>query len=56
MYAPRPFAEGRAVADIAGGELLILAPLVVLMFVLGAYPYLVVRAMAALGQGMPPWS
>ncbi len=44
--------------DIARGELLLLAPLVLLMFVLGLYPALITRAMVALGQGMnlPGWS
>jgi hypothetical protein len=30
-------------------------PLVLLMFFLGFFPYALTRAMAALGQGMPPW-
>jgi NADH-quinone oxidoreductase subunit M len=44
--------------DIARGELLLLAPLVALMFVLGLDPALLTRALSALGQGMnlPGWS
>jgi NADH-quinone oxidoreductase subunit M len=44
--------------DIARGELLLVAPLVILMFVLGLDPALLTRAMTALGQGMnlPGWS
>jgi NADH-quinone oxidoreductase subunit M len=44
--------EAVARNDIARAELVLLAPLVALMFVLGLYPYLVVHVMPALGQGM----
>jgi NADH-quinone oxidoreductase subunit M len=52
MYGPPREA---AAADIAPGELALITPLVLLMFVLGFFPYVLTRAMAALGQGMPPW-
>ena len=52
VHAPEAVAEHR---DVARGELLLIAPLVVLMFLLGLYPYLLTHAMAALGQGMPGW-
>jgi NADH-quinone oxidoreductase subunit M len=52
MYGPPREA---AAADIAPGELALITPLVLLMFVLGFFPYALTRAMAALGQGMPPW-
>jgi NADH-quinone oxidoreductase subunit M len=42
-------------SDLRAGELALVAPLVVLMFVLGLYPDLLVRAMYAVGQPMP-WS
>jgi NADH-quinone oxidoreductase subunit M len=52
MYGPR---SQTSIADIAGFELAQITPLLLLMFVLGFFPYLLTRAMAALGQGMPPW-
>ena len=51
-HAPEAVAEHR---DVARGELALIAPLVILMFLLGLYPYLLTHAMAALGQGMPGW-
>ena len=51
-HAPETVAEHH---DVARAELFLIAPLVVLMFVLGLYPYLITHAMAALGQGMPAW-
>jgi len=45
-------AEGVVRKDMARGELALIAPLLALMFVLGLYPYLVVHALPALGQGM----
>jgi NADH-quinone oxidoreductase subunit M len=52
MHAPEVAAERN---DVARGELALIAPLVVLMFLLGLYPYLLTHAMAAIGQGMPAW-
>ena len=57
MYTEVPGGSGHppeAVArnDIARAELVLLAPLVALMFLLGLYPYLVVHVMPALGEGM----
>jgi NADH-quinone oxidoreductase subunit M len=40
-------------ADIGRGELGLLAPLVILMFVLGLYPLILTQGMHALGQPMP---
>ena len=51
-HAPAAPSERR---DMARGELLLIAPLLILMFVLGLYPNLLTTAMAALGQGMPAW-
>ena len=43
-------------ADISRGELALLAPLVVLMLVLGLYPALLTQAMTSLGFPLPvPW-
>ena len=50
--APDHPAEGVVRKDMARGELALIAPLLALMFVLGLYPYLVVHALPALGQGM----
>jgi NADH:ubiquinone oxidoreductase subunit 4 (subunit M) len=36
--------------DIYTGQLVLLSPLVLLMFVLGIYPYLLTQLMSALGQ------
>jgi NADH-quinone oxidoreductase subunit M len=56
MYSPVQPAHAPAAvvehADIARGELALLAPLVLLMFLLGLYPYLVTHLLPALGQGM----
>ncbi len=49
-------AEPVARADIARGELALLMPMVALMFVLGLYPYIITRALPALGYALPvPW-
>jgi NADH-quinone oxidoreductase subunit M len=57
-----PVAEsgaGRAAAraaDIAGSELVIILPLVLLIILLGLYPYLITHSMTALGIPYPvPW-
>jgi NADH-quinone oxidoreductase subunit M len=57
-----PVAEpgaGRAAAraaDIAGNELVIILPLVLLIILLGLYPYLITHSMTALGIPYPvPW-
>jgi NADH-quinone oxidoreductase subunit M len=42
--------ETRPMADIQAGQLALMAPLILLMFVLGLYPYLLTRLMTALGQ------
>jgi NADH-quinone oxidoreductase subunit M len=55
---PPPEGSGAAAAgaDIATGEVALLVPLVVLMFVLGLYPYLLTQAMTSLGFPLPvPW-
>jgi NADH-quinone oxidoreductase subunit M len=59
---PGPVAAGHGAAaavtrdDIAPRELALLAPLLVLMAVLGLYPYLLTQAMNALGFPLPvPW-
>jgi NADH-quinone oxidoreductase subunit M len=52
LHAPEAAVERN---DVARGELALIAPLVVLMFLLGLYPYLLTHAMAAIGQGMPAW-
>ncbi|MDQ6774157.1 MAG: NADH-quinone oxidoreductase subunit M [Candidatus Dormibacteraeota bacterium] len=52
----RPKAMAVARIDIARGEALVLLPLVLLMFVLGLYPFLVTQLMTALAYQMPvPW-
>lgn len=52
---PEP-SRAAALADIAAGELALLAPLVILMVVLGLYPYLLTQAMTSLGFPLPvPW-
>jgi NADH-quinone oxidoreductase subunit M len=53
MYGERVLPVERASRDIAGAEVALVAPLVALMFVLGLYPNLVVRAISALGQPAP---
>jgi NADH-quinone oxidoreductase subunit M len=45
-----PPAETKPLADIQAGQLALMAPLILLMFVLGLYPYLLTRLMTALGQ------
>jgi NADH-quinone oxidoreductase subunit M len=52
MYGERP-AAGQETPDLAGPELALVAPLVVLMFVIGLDPNLLVRAIGALGQPQP---
>ncbi len=49
--------ERTPLIDLRGSELALLAPLVILMFVLGLYPYVLTRVMTvtALGLGLP-WS
>ncbi len=50
--------QGAAVArsDILGGELALLTPLLLLMGLLGIYPYLLTQAMTSLGFPLPvPW-
>jgi NADH-quinone oxidoreductase subunit M len=42
--------ETKPMADIQAGQLALMAPLLLLMFVLGLYPYALTRLMAALGQ------
>jgi NADH-quinone oxidoreductase subunit M len=57
-HGAHPAAETAAVArtDIAGGELALLVPLLVLMGLLGLYPYLLTQAMNSLGYPLPvPW-
>ena len=64
MYAapseklPPPAAEGPAVArnDLLRSELALITPLVLLMGLLGIYPYLLTQAMTSLGYPLPvPW-
>jgi NADH-quinone oxidoreductase subunit M len=53
-----PTGEGTAVAreDVAGGQLALLVPLLLLMGLLGLYPYLLTQAMTSLGFPLPvPW-
>jgi NADH-quinone oxidoreductase subunit M len=53
-----PAAETAVVArsDIGGGELALLVPLLLLMGLLGLYPYLLTQAMTSLGFPLPvPW-
>ncbi len=54
-----PGGRGAAVAarrDIAGRELALLLPLLLLMILLGLYPYLLTQAMSSLGFPLPvPW-
>ena len=45
--------EGQPSLDLRGAELALLSPLVVLMFVLGLYPFLITRALDAVAH--PPW-
>ncbi|HVC78460.1 MAG TPA: NADH-quinone oxidoreductase subunit M [Candidatus Micrarchaeaceae archaeon] len=42
--------DNRPMHDIYTGQLVLLSPLVLLMFVLGIYPYLLTQLMSALGQ------
>jgi NADH-quinone oxidoreductase subunit M len=42
--------DKRPMHDIYAGQLVLLSPLVLLMFVLGIYPYLLTQLMSALGQ------
>jgi NADH-quinone oxidoreductase subunit M len=42
--------DKRPMHDIYTGQLVLLSPLVLLMFVLGIYPYLLTQLMSALGQ------
>ena len=42
--------ETKPMADINAGQLALLTPLILLMFVLGLYPYVLTRLMTALGQ------
>ncbi|HKF19828.1 MAG TPA: NADH-quinone oxidoreductase subunit M [Candidatus Dormibacteraeota bacterium] len=58
LPAPMPHGGEAAVArtDIASRELVLLVPLLVLMFLLGLYPYLLTQAMTSLGFPLPvPW-
>ncbi|HZU15029.1 MAG TPA: hypothetical protein VFD01_00265, partial [Candidatus Dormibacteraeota bacterium] len=42
--------------DLTAGELLAITPLVVLMFLIGVYPNLLVQAMGSLAFALPvPW-
>jgi NADH-quinone oxidoreductase subunit M len=53
-----PAGEGQAVArtDVAAGQLALLVPLLLLMGLLGLYPYLLTQAMTSLGFPLPvPW-
>ena len=43
--------EAKPMADIYAGQLALLTPLILLMFVLGLYPYVLTRLMTALAQG-----
>jgi NADH-quinone oxidoreductase subunit M len=42
--------DRRPLHDIHAGQLVLLSPLILLMFVLGLYPYLLTQLMSALGQ------
>jgi NADH:ubiquinone oxidoreductase subunit 4 (subunit M) len=58
LPGPKPHGGEAAVArtDIASRELVLLVPLLVLMFLLGLYPYLLTQAMTSLGFPLPvPW-
>jgi NADH:ubiquinone oxidoreductase subunit 4 (subunit M) len=44
-----------ALPDLRASELASVIPLVVLMFILGLYPYVLTRVMDALGEGMKLW-
>ena len=51
-----PHGEPPRRIDIARGELLAVTPLVILMFVLGLFPYVLSQALNALGYPLPvPW-
>jgi len=57
-HGAHPSAEGAAVArtDVRGRELALLVPLLLLMGLLGLYPYLLTQAMNSLGFPLPvPW-
>jgi NADH-quinone oxidoreductase subunit M len=57
-HGAHPAAEGAAVArnDILSGEVALLVPLLLLMALLGLYPYLLTQAMTSLGYPLPvPW-
>jgi NADH:ubiquinone oxidoreductase subunit 4 (subunit M) len=41
--------------DIVTDELVVIAPLLLLMILLGLYPYLITQAMPALGIPLPGW-
>ncbi|HEX6488468.1 MAG TPA: NADH-quinone oxidoreductase subunit M [Candidatus Dormibacteraeota bacterium] len=45
FYGPAPARDGGSLVDLAVGEIGVLAPLVILMFVLGLFPYVITRAM-----------
>ena len=53
MYGERALPEAAETGDMAGAELALLSPLVVLMFVIGLAPNLLVRTMTTLGQPVP---
>jgi NADH-quinone oxidoreductase subunit M len=48
-----PAGPGATAADLRAGEVLLLAPLVALMFVLGLFPSLLTGAMNVLGTPLP---
>jgi NADH-quinone oxidoreductase subunit M len=57
-HGAHPAEEGAAVArsDIPGGEVALLVPMLLLMALLGLYPYLLTQAMTSLGFPLPvPW-
>jgi len=57
-HGAHPPNEGAAVArsDILGGEVALLVPMLLLMALLGLYPYLLTQAMTSLGYPLPvPW-
>jgi NADH-quinone oxidoreductase subunit M len=57
-HGAHPAAEGAAVArsDILSGEVALLVPMLLLMALLGLYPYLLTQAMTSLGFPLPvPW-
>ena len=43
-------ADKRPMSDIHTGQLVLLSPLILLMFVIGLYPNLLTQLMSALGQ------